>query len=60
VAWQANSAVVKKAAPRGAEDADDRKAVGADLSPVIAGLDPAIHPLNEALFSDGCAGQARA
>jgi ABC-type transport system substrate-binding protein len=30
-------------------------------SAVIAGLDPAIHPLwEEALFADGCAGQARA
>jgi hypothetical protein len=35
------------------------QAVGSDLSAVIAGLDPAIHLLNEAFF-DGCAGQARA
>jgi hypothetical protein len=26
------------------------RAVGADLSTVIAGLDPAIHPFNEMLF----------
>jgi len=27
---------------------------------VIAGLDPAIHPLRNSLFTDGCPGQARA
>jgi hypothetical protein len=30
---------------------EDCKGLGADLSPVIAGLDPAIHPLSETLFS---------
>jgi hypothetical protein len=30
---------------------EDCKGLGADLSPVIAGLDPAIHPLRETLFS---------
>jgi hypothetical protein len=35
------------------------RAVGSDLSAVIAGLDPAIHLLNEAFFFDGCAGLKR-
>ncbi|MGB6399692.1 MAG: hypothetical protein WBF73_29030 [Bradyrhizobium sp.] len=36
------------------------KSENADSKVVIAGLDPAIHPIAKSIFSDGCPDQVRA